>query len=79
MAANSDWGIANATLTDPSAATTSNWGITHVSLTDPEAASNSEWGFVAARLRNPHYPIGVRTATGTQYVPIKTWDGTEKR
>jgi len=79
VAADSQWGYATTTLTDPGFGN-SDWGYAHTALSDPPLApESSAWGTASTTLRRPHHPVGVLTDDGIKYVPLLIWDGTDLR
>lgn len=72
MANISDWGYATTTLSDTSPYLQSDWGYTATAIFDPGTVTESSWGIAVAKLKTPHQPIAVKTASGWKYVPLSS-------
>lgn len=73
----SEWGVDSTALdAGPLGSSASEWGTASAVLNSPVPSGASPWGRAAATLHDPHSPIGVMTATGVEFVPIRSWNGT---
>ena len=76
---NSAWGYVATTLDAPSNVVSSPWGRARTTISAPAQPVNGSWARAVDIIRPPHAALGVITATGLAYVPVRVYDGAHWR
>lgn len=75
----STWGFESTTLAAPLPEGHSGWGRGVTILAAPIPPGDGRWGATTGRVRAPHDPIAVLTASGLKYTRERIWTGSSLR